>query len=233
LTLSIGNDTLFNGTLFIGNDGNGGGHKMRSGNGKRVEPEFFATPTLELAKQLLGMVLVHETEDGTTAGRIVDVEAYCGPEDKGAHSYGGRRTPRTEVMFGPPGYAYIYFIYGMYYCFNVVSGPVGKPEAILVRALEPLEGVALMARRRNMPWITREIALSAAAKDKLTGGPGRLTQAMGITKHQYGWNLWDSPLRIEYGDGNVDHSMIQCGPRINIEYAGEAKDYPWRFWIPR
>jgi len=202
---------------------------------KPVTPDFFKQPTLELATSLLGMELVHETEEGTTAGLIVEVEAYMGPEDKGAHSYGGKKTRRTEVMFGPPGHAYIYLIYGMYYCFNVVSGPPGKPEAILVRALEPTEGIPLMACRRGISLDP----MACHAMDKaphrllkaLTNGPGKLCTALGITKQQYGWDLSRSPLYLRQGIGPIPPERIACGPRINIDYAEEAREYPWRFWM--
>jgi DNA-3-methyladenine glycosylase len=201
--------------------------------GRAVDAAFFDKPTLELSKALLGMELIHETNEGVTSGIITEVEAYCGVADKGCHSYGGRRTKRTEVMFGPPGYAYVYFIYGMYYCFNVVSGEVGSPEAILVRALKPIQGIPLMARRRGMNIGETDSTrrLTNLHINKLTGGPGRLAQAMGITKEQYGWNLSDSSLYIGSGSHAINPKRIVTGPRINIDYAEEAKDYPWRFWV--
>ncbi len=213
-----------------------------------VMPDFFRQPTLELATSLLGMELVHETAEGAAAGRIVEVEAYMGPEDKGAHSYGGKKTRRTEVMFGPPGHAYVYLIYGMYYCFNVVSGPPGKPEAILVRALEPTEGIPLMARRRKIslpsglekvvdmpgkPSFSHDALSSTSLRllKRLTNGPGKLCAALGITKQQYGWDLARSPLYLRPGRSPIHPEQIARGPRINIDYAEEAKEYPWRFWI--
>lgn len=221
---------------------------MTEPNNRRVTPDFFKQPTLELAISLLGMELVHKTEQGTAAGIIVEVEVYMGPEDKGAHSYGGKKTRRTEVMFGPPGHAYVYLIYGMYYCFNVVSGPPGKPEAILVRALEPTEGIPLMAHRRGISLppelkqgldkpaqepILRPTSGSASFRHlkTLTNGPGKLCTALGITKQQYGWDLSRSPLHLRQGIGPIPPERIACGPRINIDYAEEAREYPWRFWI--
>lgn len=177
----------------------------------RVDRKFFHTPTLELCLNLLGKKLTH---DGV-GGYIVEVEAYIGPEDRAAHSYGGRRTPRTEVMFGPPGKAYVYTIHRQH-CLNVVSGEPGAPEAILLRALEPTDGIDLMIKRRGR-------------RENLTNGPGRLCQALAITTAQYGWDLLESPLRISEG---ITVKQVATGPRIGIDNTGEAREYPWRFWIP-
>ena len=110
-----------------------------------MPPEFFARPTLEVARDLLGKLLVREVNGETRWGRLVEVEAYCGPDDLAAHSSGGRRTPRTEVMYGPPGHAYVYLIYGMHHCLNFVTRPAGEPQAVLVRALEPGPGTGRCA----------------------------------------------------------------------------------------
>lgn len=191
---------------------------------------YYRQPTLVLARNLLGKLLVHDAPDGRASGYIVETEAYIGPADKAAHSYGGRITPRTKVMYGPPGRAYVYFIYGMHYCLNVVSGTEGAPEAILIRALEPVNGIPLMIRRRGLSldpdaghWPIRRLK-------QLTNGPGKLAQAMGISKQQYGWSLTDSLLQICPGL-SITPEQIASGPRIGIEYAEEARDNPWRFWI--
>lgn len=177
---------------------------------REVNEAFFQLPTLDLALRLLGKEL---TLNGV-GGYIVEVEAYIGPHDRAAHSYGGRRTPRTEVMFGPPGRAYVYVIHG-HHCLNVVSGEEGAPEAILVRALEPTRGIKQMIERRGRT-------------DHLTDGPGKLCQALGITRQHNGWDLLTSPLRISDG---MTVETVAVGTRIGIDYAGEARDYPWRFWI--
>lgn len=192
--------------------------------GPVVDARFFQRPADALAPALLGLELVHETPEGRTSGIIVETEAYAGPEDRGAHSYGGRRTPRTEVMFGPGGYAYVFTIYGMYHCFNVVAAEAGRPHAVLVRALEPRRGLDLMRRRRR--------AKSAGSRG-LTDGPGRLCQALAITRQQYGLPLFDprSPLRLHVAHPPFRVDAIASGPRIHIDYAGEWKDVPWRFWV--
>ncbi len=181
-----------------------------------LKKEFFAQPTLQLAQALLGCLLVKETDDGVASGFIVETEAYIGPDDRAAHSYGNRRTKRTEIMFGEAGHAYTYQMH-THTLVNVVSGEVDKPEAVLIRAIEPYSGVELMLERRPVEQ-----------KKQLTNGPGKLTKAMGITMEDYGHPLFERPLYIAEGFRPVS---ISKGPRIGIDNAGEAKDYPWRFWI--
>ncbi|MGD0495049.1 MAG: DNA-3-methyladenine glycosylase [Candidatus Bathyarchaeia archaeon] len=184
--------------------------------------KFYERDTLTVAKELLGKFLVHENTEGTTIGKIVETEAYMGPEDKASHAYNNLRTRRTEVQFGPKGHAYIYQVYGMYFCFDVTSGSlVGKPEAILVRALEPIEGVELMIRRRS-PARSRIFSLA--------NGPGKLCIAMGISKKQNGTDLCVPPLCIEIGVTVNEKQVIQT-TRVNVDYAKEWKHLPWRFLI--
>lgn len=177
---------------------------------------FYKQPTLELAKSLLGCVLVKETEEGTTSGYIVETEAYLGPEDRAAHSYGNRRTKRTEVMFHEAGRIYTYVMHT--HCLvNVVSGEKEKPEAILIRAVEPLDGQELMETRR-----------SGHVKKNWTNGPGKLTKALGITMADYGGSFLEPPLMITEG---YHPENISSGKRVGIDNSGEARDYPWRFWV--
>lgn len=177
---------------------------------------FFQRPTLQLARDLLGCLLVKITDEGMTAGYIVETEAYMGPEDRAAHSYGNRRTKRTEIMFGEAGYVYTYQMH-THTLVNVVSGKIDKPEAILIRALEPAYGIELMRKRRPVEQLKM-----------LTNGPGKLTKAMGITMEDYGRPLIEPPIYIAKG---YTPESISTGKRIGIENTGEAKDYPWRFWI--
>jgi len=186
---------------------------------KPLEKSFYNQPTLELAKALLGCLLIKETSEGTASGIIVETEAYMGPDDRAAHSFGGRRTKRTEIMFGEPGVAYTYSMH-THCLLNVVSGEIGQPHAVLVRALEPFSGKELMAKRR--PKAKNEI--------EWTNGPGKLTKALDITMADYGHPLDQSPLWIAKGT-DIELENIASGPRIGIQNTGEAVHYPWRFWI--
>lgn len=150
-------------------------------------------------------------------GRIVETEAYRGPEDRAAHSHGGRRTPRTEVMFGPPGRAYVFVLYGRHAHLNLVTGGLDEPQAVLVRAVEPLLGLAIMSERRNVP----------AEQKVLTNGPGKVCQAFGIDQSHYGRDLTRGSLFLSAGwrQGRVARS-----PRIGVDYAGAWAAKPWRFF---
>lgn len=178
--------------------------------------EFYARPVLEVARDCVGEILVHETPEGLVAGRIVETEAYRGPDDLAAHSAKGRRTTRTEVMFGPPGHAYMFLLYGMHWAFNLVAGPEGHPHAVLVRAVEPVLGAELMAARRSIP----------TSSVTLCNGPGKLCAALGLDRSAYGLDLCASRLYLASGQrGPVGRS-----PRINVDYAGSWAKKPWRFY---
>lgn len=179
---------------------------------------FYARPVLRVARSAIGKILVHEGPEGRVCGRIVEAEAYRGPQDRAAHSFGGRRTPRTEVMFGRPGHAYVFFVYGMHWHFNLVTTAAGAPEAVLVRAVEPLEGVELMARRRGL----------SPARRELTNGPGKLCQAFAIDRRLYGVDLTKGPLYLS--DGPT--VKVATSERIGVDYAGEWARKPWRFYDP-
>ncbi len=191
----------------------------------RLQPDFYQRDTLLVARELLGKLLVHESSEGVTAGRIVEVEAYIGPADRASHAYKDLRSSRTEIQYGPGGFSYVYQIYGMYYCFNIVTQIAGRPEVVLVRALEPVDGLGLMASRRKIDD-SKPYRLS-----KLATGPGRLCQAMAITRKHYGNDLCAGCLYLLDDGMKIDIHAILTTPRINIDYAGEARDYPWRFII--
>ena len=181
---------------------------------------FFRQDTVELARKLLGCLLIHRTPDGVAGGMIVETEAYVGAIDKACHAY-RNRSERTEIMYHDGGYAYVYFIYGMHYCFNVVTGPEGEGNAVLIRALEPVIGLDLMRKRRRMNQLRT-----------LSSGPGNVCQALDMTKNDYGLDLVnaDSPLRlIQYR--YIPDAKIGASPRINVAYAGEAAAWPWRLYV--
>ncbi|MCC7507032.1 MAG: DNA-3-methyladenine glycosylase [Saprospiraceae bacterium] len=173
-----------------------------------------------IARELLGQVLVTQFEGVRTAGLITEVEAYRAPDDRACHAWNNRRTPRTEVMFRPGGSAYIYLCYGIHHLFNVVTGPEGAAHAVLIRGIEPLEGIDLMLQRRK----------ARRFEPSLTTGPGALAQALGLHTRMSGQSLLDpdSPVWIERGNAPAS---IGAGPRIGVDYAGECAAWPWRFWV--
>lgn len=177
---------------------------------------FYDREVLDIAPELIGTILVHRSTEGTTAARIVECEAYRGPEDLAAHSAGGRRTKRTEAMFGPPGRTYMFLLYGVNWAFNVVVAAEGSPHAILVRAVEPIHGLDLMSKRRGVE----------AHRTILTNGPGKLTSAMGLDASHYSEDLCGSRLFIAPGASTT----VGTSPRINIDYAGEHAALPWRYY---
>jgi DNA-3-methyladenine glycosylase len=189
---------------------------------KRKLPREFYTRknVLAVSRDLLGKLLVVPDKRGErVSGKIVEVEAYRGPDDRASHAYGGRRTKRTETMYQLGGIAYVYFVYGMYNQFNVVTNVEGVPHAILVRALEPVEGLDQMRMRRH------------SHPDKnLTNGPGKLCVAMGIDRELDRADLLGDRVWLEEFE-KVPVSKIVRGPRIGIDYAEEWIEKPWRFWV--
>jgi DNA-3-methyladenine glycosylase len=186
------------------------GSDLASTSWRRGEPlgaDFFGRPTVEVARDLLGALLVHELPAGPRVGRLVETEAYVGPEDRGSHAHRGR-TARTDPMFGPPGRAYVYLVYGVHTCLNVVTEAVGCPAAVLLRALEPVVGLAGPAR-----------------------GPGLLCRALAIDRSQSGADLTRPPLYFLPGDAPLAAEAISSGPRIGIDYAGAWAARPWGFWV--
>ncbi len=188
---------------------------------KKLPREFYTrSDVLEVARDLLGKKLVVPTRNGArVAGLIVETEAYRGPEDRASHAYNGRRTTRTETMYDCGGTAYVYFVYGMYHQFNVVTNVEDVPHAILVRAVEPVEGLDAMRRRR-----------CGRSEYELTSGPGRLCLALGIDRKLDKADLLGDRVWIEEGV-SISPRQISRGPRIGIDYAEEWIKKPWRFWI--
>jgi DNA-3-methyladenine glycosylase len=190
--------------------------------GKKLSREFYTRgDTLLVARELLGKRLVVPSQGARVSGIIVETEAYLGPEDKAAHSFNHRRTPRTEVMYERGGAAYVFFIYGMYYQFNVVVNRAEIPHAVLVRAVEPEEGVELMRARR----------LAVRRDRDLTNGPGKLCQAFSIDRTLNGEDLRGGRVWLEDAGYQVPGQLVSSGPRVGIDYAEEFVDKHWRFWI--
>lgn len=187
---------------------------------KLARARYTRADVVAVARRLLGSLLVAPARDGRrVSGIIVETEAYQGPEDRASHAYGGRRTRRTETMYAPGGTAYVYFVYGMYHQFNVVTNVADVPHAVLVRALEPVEGVELMRRRRG-----------GAAPLDLTSGPGKLCIALAIDRRLDGADLLGDRIWLEAGR-RVRPAAIAAGPRVGIDYALEWAARPWRFWL--
>ncbi len=180
---------------------------MSGHGGEPLPREFYARATLTVARELLGCWLVHDLSDGRRDGRIVETEGYVGPEDRASHASRGR-TARTEPMFGPPGHAYVYLIYGIHHCLDLVTGPAGYPAAILVRALEPLEGIA-----------------------GRTNGPGLLCRALAIDRSLDGADLTGETLWLEDRGLSVRDEDVVERPRVGIAFAGEPwASQPWRLY---
>jgi len=188
---------------------------------QRLKRDFYTrSNVLTISRELLGKLLVVPDGHGNrVSGKIVEVEAYRGPEDRASHAYGGRRTKRTETMYQLGGMSYVYFVYGMYHQFNVVTNVEDVPHAILVRALEPVEGIETMRKRRH-----------SHTDRNLTNGPGKLCLAMGIDRGLDRANLLGERVWLEEFE-KVSASKIAKGPRIGIDYAEEWIEKPWRFWI--
>lgn len=188
---------------------------------KPLPRDFYKQCTIDVARGLLGQVLVHVLPDGRRlSGRIVETEAYLGPEDPAAHSYGGKPTPRTQVMYGEAGHSYIYFIYGMYFCLNVITREIGTPEGVLLRALEPLEGLEHMRAKR--PHL----------KDfELANGPGKLCLALELTRAQNDLDVVKSRTLYITEPEHPTAFTISEGPRVGIGNEHDAVHWPLRFGL--
>lgn len=183
---------------------------------------FFADPdVINVSKSLLGKLLCTDINGQFTTGVITETEAYCGRGDKACHANDGKFTDRTKVMYGPPGTSYIYLCYGIHHLFNVVTNKEGLADAVLIRAVKPLMGIDVMTRRRQIK-----------NKSRLTDGPGKLTQALGITTDYNSCDLLKPPIWIEDHGLSIDYDRIEVSKRIGIDYAEEDADNLWRFVLP-
>ena len=183
----------------------------------KLPHSFYEQKTIDVAKQLLGKYLVRKHPEGKTIGRIVETEAYIGPQDLACHASRGR-TARTEVMFGPAGRAYVYFIYGFYNMLNLVTEATNYPAAVLIRAVEPMDGIELMKTRRQNGSLRN-----------LASGPGKLCQAFAVDRTLNGADLSGNVLYVE--DRSEPAAKIRATPRIGVDYAGKWKSKPYRFLI--
>jgi DNA-3-methyladenine glycosylase len=190
-----------------------------SASSSALDRDLLERPVLEIAPELLGCVLTHASAEGTVAVRLTEVEAYDGGNDPGSHAFRGR-TPRNDVMFGPPGHLYVYFTYGMHWCANIVCGPAGTPSAVLLRAGEVVDGVDLARSRRPTARSDRELAR----------GPARLAGALGLAGAHNGLDVISPGGRVRVrGVGEPPVATVQRGPRVGI--GGDAAAWPWRFWL--
>lgn len=196
----------------------------------RLFGDFYVRDTLTVARDLVGCCLVRELEGEVLACRITETEAYIGAVDKACHAYGGRRTARTETLYAAPGTVYVYLIYGMYHCLNLVTEPEGTASAVLIRGAEPLLGYDRMAKNR---WGCAWSEVSLSKKKTLMDGPGKLCRALGITRKENGLPPEDASLYVcdsLPGFPDIRREIpIETTKRVGIDYAEEAIDFPWRF----
>lgn len=200
--------------------------------GVKLGQDFYKrSDTIAVARDLLGKLLVVPTETGErVSGMIVETEAYMGVNDRAAHSYGGRRTARNEVTYSDGGHVYVFFIYGMYFQLNVVCGEVDVPHVVLIRAVEPVEGIETMRQRRGHTSEPAAVATGQRTDKNLTSGPGKLCIALAIDRSLNGERLFDDRIWIE-SYKTMSFNEIAIGKRIGIDYAGEDAEMPWRFWV--
>lgn len=191
------------------------------GHFRTLPQSFYRRPAEVVARDLIGRYLVRDLDGSRLVLRIVETEAYLGAEDRASHAWGERRTRRTSALFRAGGFAYIYFIYGMYHCLNAVTGDQTDGAAVLIRAGEAVEGDGVMKTHRTLSREPRP--------GDLAGGPGKLCQALAIDGELNGTPLFRGPLRVTSGQPAADPA-IASGPRVGVDYAGEAAVWPLRFW---
>ena len=188
---------------------------------------FYDRDTLEVARDLLGKYLVRRVDGAELVVRITETEAYVGAVDKACHAYGGRRTARTETLYARPGTAYVYLIYGMYHCLNFVTEPEGTAAAVLLRGVEAVSGTDLMAYNRFGRGYEQ---LTADQRKNFLNGPGKVCRALALTRTHNGLDLTAGG-ELFLCAGEAPTGEIHVGKRIGIDYAEEAVDFPWRFWL--
>lgn len=196
---------------------------------EKLERKFYCRSPLKVARDLLGKNLVHNSPKGKIIGKIVETEAYLGNDDPACHTYKGKITERNKILFIEPGHAYVYAIYGMYYCFNAVAHEKGKSGGVFIRAVEPIEGKEIILKRQ----IKNKIEIEKTRNPQminLTNGPSKLCIVFGIDKSLNGADLCGNELFITNGEDIPDSEVVRT-PRINIDYAGEAKELPYRFIV--
>ena len=193
---------------------------------EKLTRDFYARDTLTVARELLGNDLVRELNGERLICRITETEAYIGRCDKACHAYGYKRTARTQTLFAPPGTAYIYIIYGMYHCLNFVTEAEGEPAAVLLRGLEAVSGLTTLRRLR---YPGNSGPLTAYQQKNFLNGPGKICKALSLDRSQNGLDLTGDTLYVVRSGETPE--LIHTGPRIGIDYAEEAVDFPWRFWI--
>lgn len=200
--------------------------------------DFYNGNTAEIARALLGKYLVRRISGHTLVCRITETEAYIGRCDRACHAYGYRKTNRNMVMFGPPGHAYIYFVYGMHHCLNFVTEPEGEPSAVLLRGAEPICGIDEMCLARY--GLESAAAMTPYQRKNFLNGPGKICKALFLSTDENGVDLTsdllficDSPTDIGLASPLPKEETIRCGPRIGIDYAGEDKHLPWRFLLKK
>lgn len=201
----------------------------------KLTREFYNRDTVLVARELLGKYLVRSLNGIPLVCRITETEAYVGRIDKACHAYNYKRTPRTETLFAPPGTAYIYFIYGMYHCLNFVTEPEGEPCAVLIRSGEICAGKDIVCQARFGKPLSE---LNSYQRKNFLNGPGKLCKGLSLTRAENGLSLMGDTLWVcdslaDVGLPPVPTAppLIQSGPRIGIDYAEEAVDFPWRFWL--
>ena len=186
----------------------------------KLTRDFYRnTDVVELAQQLLGKFICTQFEDGLAVGMITETEAYCGATDKACHAYPNKRTKRTEIIFGDGGFAYVYLCYGIHHMFNIVTNVKDTADAILIRGVEPVEGIAIIEARRNMK----------ATRKQVSSGPGTVAKALGIRTDHYGVDLLGDMIWIEDRGISYTEDQLLIGPRVGIDYAEEDALLPWRF----